>query len=328
MDKRTGNSAAAAAELDRVVMDAAALSEGAVPNEILIAPWGEVRTSAGDFVLDAEAAVETIAAFEAHGTDVPVDFEHQTLGGAYSAPDGLAPAAGWIKALSAVSPEEAAATGRAAGLWGRVEWTEDGARRLAARQYRYLSPVALVRRSDRRLVGLHSVALTNKPAIARMRPVVARETVAVSAPESENGPDADVAEQLRAVLHLEEGTPRDVVLVAAADRILVLERLETMRRAEERVAAAMSEGKLTAGQREWALSLAVRDPEEFERWRRQAPALVPLGRLTLPATRRSAEPARSAEAAARAEWHQHRAFLEKLCSEEAFVAAARRESAG
>ena len=121
-----------------------------------------------------EAAAATIAAFSAHGTDLPVDYEHQTLGGAYSSPTGQAPAAGWIKALAIVTPEEASAGGAESqpGLWADVQWTPEAAERLRGRQYRYLSPVALVRRSDRRIVGLHSVALTNKPAIVGMRPMV------------------------------------------------------------------------------------------------------------------------------------------------------------
>lgn len=332
VDRVTARGDAVSPDVERLVMDGAALSEATPPDEIFIAPWGDVRTSAGSFVVDAEAAAETIAAFEAHGTDLPVDFEHQTLGGAYSSPDGLAPAAGWIKALTLVTPSEGAAANREPGLWARVEWTADGAKKLSARQYRYLSPVALVRRSDRRLVGLHSVALTNKPAIVGMRPVVTSDgRVAVEAAwtePSDSGGAADAAERLRCAMHLEEGTPEDVVLVVAADRILVLERMETMRRTEERVATAMSEGKLTEAQRAWALSLARRDPDEFERWRRQAPALVAPGRLTLPASRRTSgeDACRSVEAAARAEWRAHRAFLEKLCSEEAFVAAARRGS--
>ena len=39
--------------------------------------------------------------------------------------------------------------------------------------FRYLSPVLLIRKSDRRAVGLHSAAVTTKPAIPRME----RQTV-------------------------------------------------------------------------------------------------------------------------------------------------------
>lgn len=319
-------------DLLRMVMEAAAISHAEPPDEIFIAPWGEVRTSAGSFVVDEESASTTIAAFEAHGTDLPVDYEHQTLGGAYSSPTGQAPAAGWIKSLTAVTPQEAARTGRRAGLWARVQWTKDAAEQLAARAYRYLSPVALVRRGDRRLVGLHSVALTNKPAIVGMQPLVTSDARIATSPPSpgvESPEDVtDPATRLRGVLHMDRSTPDDVILFAAADRILMLESLETMRRAEERVAAAMGEGKLTEAQREWALALAHRDPEEFDRWRRSAPPLVPLGRLvhTSSGDGAATRTQRSREAEARVEWAAHRAFLEKLCTQEAYLACARRSA--
>jgi hypothetical protein len=85
---------------ERVALEAAVLDEPEVPERILITPWGEVESSAGSFVVDEEAAKETIAAFERHGTDLPVDYEHQTLGGTYSSPSGQAPAAerSWLKA--------------------------------------------------------------------------------------------------------------------------------------------------------------------------------------------------------------------------------------
>jgi phage I-like protein len=53
-----------------------------------------------------------------------------------------------------------------------VEWTPRAAEYLRNKEYRYLSPVVLVRKSDRRAVRLHSVALTNTPAIDGMVPLV------------------------------------------------------------------------------------------------------------------------------------------------------------
>lgn len=120
---------------DQVAMQASSLSDAEVPTRVLIAPWGEVRSSAGSFILDDEAACATIAAFEAHGTDLPVDYEHQTLGGAYSSPSGEAPAAGWIKALSVISPAQAAQSDPPCepGLWADVGWTSEALEKLRAR---------------------------------------------------------------------------------------------------------------------------------------------------------------------------------------------------
>jgi phage I-like protein len=312
--------------LDEFALEASSLGTSEAPARVLIAPWGQVESSSGSFLVDEESARETIAAFTGHRTDLPVDYEHQTLGGAYSSPSGQAPAAGWIKTLSLVSPEEAEGDAEAeAGLWAEVEWTEEARKRLQQRQYRYLSPVALVRRSDRRLVGLHSVALTNKPAIVGMRPVVSTDP-----PVNDAALDvASVASELRGRLSLDESSDDGVVLVAAAERIRSLEAQEQARAAEERVSRAMSAGKLTAAQRDWAISLAQRSPDEFEAWERHAPVVVPLGRLQPPQGSEhlcASDRKRGIESAARAEWRVSRGVLEKLCSEEAYVARAVRES--
>lgn len=208
-----------------------------------------------------------------------------------------------------------------------MEWTDEAAEKLRTRQYRYLSPVALVRRSDRRLIGLHSVALTNKPAIVGMRPLIASADGA--APESHR-PIACAAERLRGLLHIAEAAEEGVVLLAAAERIELLESRERHQEARRAVAAAMSAGKLTAAQKDWAVSLAERNPAEFERWAAVAPVVVPLGRIVpVVSCDTSASVHRATESAARAEYRSNRAFLEKLCNEEAYVAqAVRTEAAG
>jgi len=310
--------------VERMVMESSAIIDSIVPERILVAPWGHVKTSAGSFIVDEASAQATIDAFAAHGTDVPVDYEHQSLGGAYSSPTGQAPAAGWIKALSVVGPAEAAAQGIEPGVWAQVEWTLDAREKLATRSYRYVSPVALVRRTDRRLVGLHSVALTNKPAIVGMKPVIGSAVRPALLPDP--GDDALPDARLRAMLHLDESATEDIVLVAAAERLAALEHASAQRDAEDRVADAAGAGKLAASQRDWAMSLALRDPGEFERWRAAAPVVVPLGRLAPPDARDpdGSVSGRSAEIAARSEYRSNRAFLEKLCSEDAYVKAALR----
>ena len=127
-----------------------------VPARILLVPWGAVESRAGSFVVDDESAEMMLAAFVAQGVDLPIDYEHQSMGGDYAAPDGRAPAAGWVKAIEPVSGE---------GIYGAIEWTERGRQALAAKEYRYLSPVVLVEADTGRAIELHSAALTNKPAI-------------------------------------------------------------------------------------------------------------------------------------------------------------------
>ena len=55
-----------AAAVDRAAFEARVLKDAAAPPRILVAPWGEVRSAAGAFVVDEEAVRETIAACETY----------------------------------------------------------------------------------------------------------------------------------------------------------------------------------------------------------------------------------------------------------------------
>ena len=154
--------------LDRVVVINRIALPVKAPDRVLVVPWGNVESTKGDFIVDAECAAAVIEAFKAQRVDLPIDFEHTTVGGEFSSPTGEAPAVGWIKSLSAVEGE---------GIFAEVEWTEHGAELVETKAYRYLSPVTLLWKKDRRLAALHSVALTNKPAITGMHPIVNKDKV-------------------------------------------------------------------------------------------------------------------------------------------------------
>lgn len=318
---------------ERTALGSAELA-ASVPSEVLLVPWGVVESANGTFVVDEEAARLVLATFASQRTDLPIDYEHQTLGGEYASPTGQAPAAGWIKRLFVRRAGDGGSAGSgpeapSAGLYAEVEWTEAARRRLAGKEYRYLSPVAIVRKRDRRLVALHSAALTNKPAIMAMRAIVNRSDGAIGrrgdgeASESEGQRMAEAMERLRGQLGLEAGAEGEAVLLAASERLAAL--TETVRRgeAEAMALAAMRAGKLTEGQREWAIVLAMRDPEAFAAWERSAPVVVQTGRITeeRPYTE-DAERGRAVIAAkARAEFRAHPA-LAVLTSEEAYIAMA------
>ena len=329
-----------ASEMDVVSLRSAELEAGAAPTRILIAPWGDVESTQGHFFVDGQAVAATIEQFREHGTDIPIDFEHQTLGGSYSSPDGLAPAAGWIKDLIGIE---------SVGLMADVEWTELGLEHLQKRQYRYLSPVALIRKSDRRLVGLHSAALTNKPAIVGMEALVNREDSSDQTVQIAQAPDksgfsrragtcgsldqtleeesmVETLEKLRKQLDLDQRNGARQVLVAASRRIAELEQREEDKGAEERVSEAMAAGKLTEAQREWALKLALSDAQSFDDWSAAAPMVVSLGRTAAPSAGDSmAQTSQLAAARARSEYRCE-AVLQALTSEDAFVQQAMRES--
>jgi len=126
---------------------------------IRLCPWGEAQSKHGTFIVDDEAAQACIEAFTKHQTPLVIDYEHQTLGREFSSPSGQAPAAGWIRQIWKEAGK---------GLLALVEWTDMAREAIRAKQYQFLSPVVAVRKSDRRAVELHSVGLTNKPAIAGM----------------------------------------------------------------------------------------------------------------------------------------------------------------
>lgn len=301
---------------ERVVLEARALA-AAIPARVLIVPWGRVVSANGSFVMDDAAGRAVLEAFRRHGTDVPVDYEHQSLGGPYASPSGQAPAAGWIRGLDAVRPGGASEP----GLYADVEWTESARARLAAREYRYLSPVVIVRKSDRRVLALHSVALTNKPAIVGMKPIVNREEIMTETTMDE------AVEQLRLRLDLPAESDLTAVLLAASDRVESLEAESARRAAHERVENALRAGKLTGAQQEWAMSLAMKDPAGFDEWLASAPTVVAVGRTEPPdGNVATGGRNRSAVIASARAAYRNEPGLALLTSEEAWIEEALREA--
>ncbi len=290
-------------------LHSAALSGDAAPQRVLLAPWGQVESTNGSFVVDEESARLAVAAFEEHGTDLPIDYEHQTLGGAYASPTGQAPAAGWIKRVFAEP---------GVGLLAEIEWTDQAKQRLTAKEYRYLSPVAVIRKTDRKLVAIHSAALTNKPAIVGMQPIVNREPF-------EPTTDCEPIALLRRELRLPDDAGAEQVLLAASERLTQMRREARQSHIEERVREAMRAGKLVEAQRAWAEALVAREEELFEEWFRTAPVIVQPGRSTPPSDAGIGRGHHAVANRARAEYRGNR-LLSALTSEDAYVADAIREN--
>lgn len=102
--------------------------------------------------IDGPAAATLIDRLQPH-LPIVVDYEHATL---LSKSTGQPnPASGWIERLAWVD---------GLGLCAAVRWTERAAAAIAADEYRYLSPV-ITWAPDGTVTGLHSVALTNDPAL-------------------------------------------------------------------------------------------------------------------------------------------------------------------
>ncbi len=133
---------------------AATANEAQAEQWIHIMPSGEFsgRDGRGPWAMhNADAVVAASMSF-AGKKPIPVDYDHQID---MATKNGQpAPAAGWIKQLQV----------RADGLWGLIEWTSKASAHLAAKEYRYLSPVFNHTPSGE-VTRVLRAALTNNPAL-------------------------------------------------------------------------------------------------------------------------------------------------------------------
>lgn len=135
-----------------VVCSGEMVSVEGVPEEVKILPLGLVKSQKGDFMVDDESVRLIIEHFKDRRLDLVIDYEHQTL------KDIQAPAGGWITEIH---------KGKDA-IVAKVKWTDKAKEYLKNKEYRYLSPVVMVGKKDRKAREIHSVALTNTPAINGM----------------------------------------------------------------------------------------------------------------------------------------------------------------
>lgn len=187
------------AKIDLILACANELTSN-TPDMIQLLPYGHITTKKGDFVVDEAAENEIMQNFKNRKNDVVIDYEHQTL------KDVVAPAAGWIKKLENRGKE---------GIWGEVEWTGKAKDFIANKEYKYLSPVIFVSKTDKRVQLLHSAALTNDPAIDGMVPL-ANKLIAntnLDDNEEENN-NMDELKKIAAALGLDENATLEQILEA------------------------------------------------------------------------------------------------------------------
>ena len=174
--------------------------DGTAPEWMLLYPagWNEV-VGEESFLVDREAYDLVAGYLSRRGNDVVIDYEHATL------TDGVAPAAGWIKTLRWDAGK---------GIMARVDWTQKAAAYIAAKEYRYFSPVSIVRKSDHRLIAIHSVAMTNAPRTNNLTPILAKLGADTLNPTKEES--MDWFKKLFAALGLADGASEEDVLTAVA----------------------------------------------------------------------------------------------------------------
>lgn len=114
-------------------------------------PLGQIDGRDGSrFALPNPAAV--VEAFARNGADLPVDYEHQADNPAAKA-SGPIPAAGWIKAMKA-TPE---------GVFARIDWTDRARDMIAAKEYRYISPVIVYDKAACEVGRISGAGLVDRP---------------------------------------------------------------------------------------------------------------------------------------------------------------------
>ncbi len=134
------------------------------PDAFLLIRYGDNTYTkdgrSGAFLFDESSADALISEFTGRGRDLVIDFEHSTLSGKE------APAAGWIDRLEK-TPD---------GLAAHVKyWTEKAKGYLENGEYRYFSPTLMFIRGTQKPNALHSVALTNHPALHGIDALVAND---------------------------------------------------------------------------------------------------------------------------------------------------------
>lgn len=306
--------------------------EQSPPDSLLLIRYGKTSyTKAGErgeFEFTEEDANKVIADFTSRGRDIVIDFEHQSLSGE------KAPAAGWIDELLKTTE----------GLLARVKyWTDEATEYLKKGEYRYFSPTLYFSRSGRNVSAVHSVALTNHPAMHNIPALVAddscsggefedmcRENNTVNNKRKEETETMNQLPKLMELLSLSEsGNYRDETEQINAVSAAILELLESREKftdflnahhfsdiedasgkiaemvppeeklkleaevaqgkAQRLVAEAFSEGKIAEAKRTWAENFALKDPEAFAEWIKDAPVIIPDNKETDDAKKKATE---------------------------------------
>jgi len=216
------------------------------PEWIQLLPAGIIRTGDGRGPYRVADTSELVRVSLQAGDRLPIDENHSTD---LAAPRGEpAPARGWIVALEA----------RQDGIWGKVEWTEDGKRLVAGRAYRGISPViqhkpdgtvtqllraSLVNRPNLRgLAALHaeenSMNLLQKLLAALGLPAATTEEAAIAAVTTMHAQQAASSTALQAAL---SPIAKAVGLPETSDAAAVLAGVEAVKGGDQEVTALQAE---------------------------------------------------------------------------------------
>mgnify|MGYP000529385747 CR=1 FL=1 len=141
--------------------DKDAPADMAPPTEVVLFPFGQIKTRKGTFRFTEESAKLVKAQWERYGRDFGFDYGHATF--KKDRPDEEKISAGWGKL--AIRPGVGlVCTG--------IHWTEPAARKISKREFRYLSPAFNAMPKTGVIVAVENCALTNIPATLDPTPLL------------------------------------------------------------------------------------------------------------------------------------------------------------
>lgn len=275
---------------------------GQAPEWVQFLPYGLVQSTKGNFIVDEESMAAIIEYFKDRGNDLVIDYEHQTLTG------GQAPASGWIKELLAKGTEglwakvewtekarkyiadreyryfspvvgvresdrkavvvlgagltNAPAISNMVPIVNKIDFKEDESVDFLKRMAEALGLGADATEDQ---VMQAFTALKDKAAAAP--PPANKEVLALLDLKE----DASVADIKGKIIALQNPSG----YVKAEEYLALKDRIDKQDR-DSLVNMALSEGKVIPAQKAWAEEYALKDPEGFKAFIKDAPQVVPL----------------------------------------------------
>lgn len=130
----------------------------ALPTEVRIFPFGEIQTSKGTLRFTKKSADLVKKQWETLRRSFGFDYAHDTFDSKKPGAEKIA--AGWSELT--IKPDGLYAT--------KIEWTPDAAKKIANKEFRYLSPACADQNGE--IVAVYNCALTNLPATYDAKPLV------------------------------------------------------------------------------------------------------------------------------------------------------------
>ncbi|PPD34941.1 MAG: hypothetical protein CTY21_09485 [Methylomonas sp.] len=265
------------------------IAPGGVATEAHLLPSGEFRADDGRpydtdmWRLDAAIAAQVIDRLRQRKNDTLIDYEHQSLRSEYNGQPVIA--AGWFHDMEFRDGKGLYAT--------RIAWTDNAKQRITDNEYRYISAVFFYYVGTGEVLDIVSVALTNTPAVDGLDALggdvaalakkyhihddsleddMARPEEELVALKTTNAALQQNMAELQGKLSgmtVECADLRTKIGALTTERdelktkLVAVEAAALVQRRDDLIVAALTDGRLTPGQKAWAEKLSVEALTEF-----------------------------------------------------------------